>query len=153
MAALAVALCCPLGACLSPTLPVPPPEPLALQEPLASLLGDGKSIRVKGNGASQRAMVAMWNEEMQLGTIVKADEGGAYEGVVEVDVSCLRPHNHIQLWQTDMEGKSSEMKTYRLPNVTGDVPLPPDNSGCPDAGGPDVRALIDDQGSEVREDF
>jgi hypothetical protein len=132
--ALAAALCWPLGSCLAPTLPVPPPEPVALQEPLAKLLGDAKSIQVQGKGAVKGAIVALWNEELQLGTIVKADDSGAYESVLSVDVSCLRPQNHIQLWQTDMEGKSSEIKTYRLPNVLGDVPLPPDNAGCPDAG-------------------
>jgi hypothetical protein len=135
--AFVTALCWSLGGCLSPTLPVPPPEPLALQEPLAILLGDAKSIQVQGHDAQKGAIVSLWNEEMQLGTIVKADQNGAYESVLAVDVSCMRPQNHIQLWQTDMEGRSSDIKTYRLPNVGGDVPLPPGNAGCPDAGGVD----------------
>ena len=138
--ALAAALCWPLVGCLSPTLPVPPPEPLALQEPLAKLLPDAKSIQVQGSDAVKGAIVAMWNEELQQGMIVKADDTGAYESVLAVDVSCTRPQNHIQLWQTDMQGKASEIKTYRLPNVFGDIPLPPGNAGCPDAGGADVGA-------------
>jgi hypothetical protein len=133
-AAFVVAVWWPLGGCLSPTLPVPPPEPMALQEPLARLLPGGTNIRVQGTDAVKGALVAMWNEELQAGTIVKADDSGAYESVLGVDVSCTRPHNHIQLWQTDMEGKNSEVKTYRLPNTLGDVLLPPDNAGCPDAG-------------------
>jgi len=141
--ALVGALCWPLGGCLSPTLPVPPPEPLALQEPLAKLLPDAKSIQVQGTDAVKGAIVAMWNEDMQQGLIVKADEGGAYESVLAVDVSCTRRQNYIQLWQTDMQGKASEIKTYRLPNVFGDVPLPPGDTGCPDGGGADVGALPD----------
>ena len=142
-AAFAAAIWWPLGGCLSPTLPVPPPEPLALQEPLAKLLPDGKNIRVQGTDAVKGAIVAMWNEELQAGLIVKADNSGAYESVLGVDVSCTRPQNHIQLWQTDMEGKTSEVKTYRLPNTFGDVPLPPDNAGCPDAGNADVATAGD----------
>ena len=140
MVALAVALCSALGGCLSPTLPVPPPEPLALQEPLAKLLAGGKSIQVEGSDAVKGAIVSLWNDELQVGTIVKADDSGAYQSLLAVDVSCTRPQNHIQLWQTDMEGKSSEAKTYRLPNTFGDVPLPPDDAGCPDAGVADVTA-------------
>jgi hypothetical protein len=63
-----------------------------------------------------------------------------------VDVTCKRPQNHIQLWQTDMEGKSSEVKTYRLPNAFGDVPLPPDDVGCPDAAAADVVTPTDGGG-------
>ncbi len=58
-------------------------------------------------------------------------------------MSCLRPQNHIQLWQTDIDGTSSEIKTYRLPNSLGDVSLPPDDAGCPDAGLTDVETPID----------
>ncbi|HMJ52129.1 MAG TPA: hypothetical protein VK540_08630 [Polyangiaceae bacterium] len=141
-AALTVVLCFVLGGCLSPTLPVPPPEPLALQEPLARLLAGGSSIRVEGSGASNGAIVALWNEEMGVGSIVKADDKGAYQSLLAVDVSCTRPQNHIQLWQTDMEGKNSEVKTYRLPNSFGDVPLPPDDAGCPDAGVADVNSAV-----------
>ncbi len=143
-AAVAVAIWLPLGGCLSPTLPVPPPEPLALQEPLAKLLPGAKNIQIQGTDAVKGALVAMWNEELQDGTIVKADNSGTYESVLSVDVSCTRPQNHIQLWQTDMEGKNSEIKTYRLPNTFGDVPLPPDNNaGCPDAGSADVGSAGD----------
>jgi hypothetical protein len=141
--ALVAALCSALGGCLSPTLPVPPPEPVALQEPLAKLQAGGKSIRVEGTDALKGALVAMWNEELQEGMIVKADDRGAYQSVLAVDVSCTRPQNHIQLWQTDMDGKTSEAKTYRLPNTFGDVPLPPDDAGCPDAGTADVEIPSD----------
>src|SRR5689334_14496775 len=106
VAALSVALCSTLGACLSPTLPVPPPEPVALQEPLAKLLAGGRTIQVDGTDAVKGAIVALWNEEMQAGTIVKADDTGAYQSLLAVDVSCKRPQNHIQLWQTDIDGKS-----------------------------------------------
>ena len=140
VSALTVALCSALGGCLSPTLPVPPPEPLALQEPLAKLLAGGKSIQVEGSDAAQGALVALWNEELQAGSIVKADDTGAYQSLLGVDVSCKRPHNHIQLWQTDMDGKTSEVRTYRLPNTLGDVPLPPDDAGCPDPSAPDSGA-------------
>ena len=143
VAALTMALCAALGACLSPTLPVPPPEPVALNEPLAKLLAGGKTVQVEGKDAVRGAIVALWNEEMQSGVIVKADDTGTYQSLLEVDVSCRRPQNHIQLWQTDMDGKSSEVKTYRLPNSFGDIPLPPDDAGCPDAGAPDVAAPID----------
>jgi hypothetical protein len=141
--ALVLAVCSALGGCLSPTLPVPPPEPVALQEPLAKLQAGGKTIHVQGRDAVKGAMVALWNEELQEGTIVKADDSGAYESVLAVDVSCLRPQNHIQLWQTDMDGKNSEIKTYRLPNSFVDVPLPPDDAGCPDASAADVEIPAD----------
>jgi hypothetical protein len=144
--ALAAALCWPLGGCLSPTLPVPPPEPQPLAEPLARLLPDTKNIHVRGTDALKGALVVMWNEELELGTLDKADDSGAYEAVLAVDVSCTRPHNHIQLWQTDMQGKNSEIKTYRLPNTLGDVLLPPGNAGCPDAGGADTGGV--DAGSD-----
>ena len=143
VAAFTMALCAALGGCLSPTLPVPPPEPVALQEPLAKLLTGGKTIQVEGRDAVRSAIVAMWNEELQSGMIVKADDTGAYQSLLAVDVSCRRPQNHIQLWQTDMDGKSSEVKTYRLPNSFGDIPLPPDDAGCPDAGLADVDTPID----------
>jgi hypothetical protein len=143
VAAFAVPFWLVLGSCISPTLPVPPPEPLALQEPLATLAPGGSSIEVDGRGAAKLALVAMWNEEVQAGTVVKADDTGAYRGSLVVDVSCTRPHNHIQLWQTDMEGNTSEVKTYRLPNSFGDVALPPDDAGCPDAGSDDANAAAD----------
>jgi hypothetical protein len=143
VSAFVVAVCSALGGCLSPTLPVPPPEPVALQEPLAKLQAGGKTIRVEGRDAVKGAIVALWNEELQEGTIVKADDSGAYESVLAVNVSCTRPQNHIQLWQTDMDGKNSEVKTYRLPNSFGDVPLPPDDAGCPDAGPADVEIPAD----------
>jgi hypothetical protein len=146
VSAFAVAVCAALGGCLSPTLPVPPPEPLALQEPLAKLLAGGKTIQVDGTDAVKGAIVALWNEELQAGMIVKADDTGAYQSLLAVDVSCKRPQNHIQLWQTDMDGKNSEVKTYRLPNSFGDVPLPPDDTGCPDAGAADVVTPIDAAG-------
>lgn len=146
LAGLAVGLCSALDGCLSPTLPVPPPEPLALQEPLAKLLAGGKTVQIEGTNAVNGALVAMWNEERQEGLIVKADDNGAYRSVLAVDVSCARPQNHIELWQTDMTGKSSEAKTYRLPNSFGDVPLPPDDAGCPDAGLDDVNAAADVDG-------
>jgi len=129
----AVGLCSALGGCASPTLPVPPPEPLALQEPLAKLVAGGKAVQFEGKDALRGAIVALWNDELQVGTIVKADDTGSYQGLLAVDVSCVRPQNHIDLWQTDMDGKMSEVKTYRLPNTFGDIPLPPDDGGCPDA--------------------
>jgi hypothetical protein len=144
--ALTVAPCLASGGCLSPTLPVPPPEPLALQEPLAKLLTGGKTIQVEGTDAAKSAIVALWNEELQQGTIVKADDKGAYQSFLAVDVSCTRPQNHIQLWQTDMEGRNSEVKTYRLPNSFGDVPLPPGDGGCPDGGLEDVTTAVDGGG-------
>jgi hypothetical protein len=143
VSALVVAVCSAHGGCLSPTLPVPPPEPVALLVPLAKLQAGGKTIHVEGRDAVRGAIVALWNEELQAGTIVKADDSGAYESVLAVDVSCARPQNHIQLWQTDMEGKNSEVKTYRLPNSFGDVPLPPDDAGCPDASPADVEIPAD----------
>jgi hypothetical protein len=127
-------------------LPVPPPEPVALQEPLAKLLPGGKTIQIEGTDALKGAIVALWNEEVQAGAIVKADDTGAYQSLLTVDVSCTRPHNHIQLWQTDMDGKNSEVRTYRLPNTLGDVPLPPDDAGCPDAGAADVDIPTDAEG-------
>jgi len=138
VSAVTVPVCSALGGCLSPTLPVPPPEPLALQEPSAPLLAGGTTVQVEGTDAVQSAMVVMWNEELQSGAITKADDTGTYRTLLTVDVSCTRPQNHIQLWQTDMEGKNSEVKTYRLPNAFGDVPLPPDDAGCPDGGLADV---------------
>jgi hypothetical protein len=144
--ALTIALCSALGSCLSPTLPVPPPEPLPLQEPLAKLVAGGTSIDIEGRDAVKGAIVALWNEELQAGTIVKADDTGAYRSLLAVDVSCKRPQNHIQLWQTDMDGKNSEVRTYRLPNSFGDVPLPPDDAGCPDAGVADVVTTPDPDG-------
>src|SRR5262245_4810867 len=95
--AVTVALCSALAGCLSPTLPVPPPDPQALQEPAAQLLAGGKTMRVAGRDALKGAIVAMWNEELQAGMIVKADDTGAYESLLAVDVSCVRPQNHIQL--------------------------------------------------------
>jgi hypothetical protein len=141
--ALAAAFCGLLSGCLSPTLPVPPPEPVALHEPLAQLLADAKTIDIRGSDAVKGAIVAMWNEELQSGAIVRADDLGVYQSLLSVDVSCIRPQNHIQLWQTDMDGKSSEVKTYRLPNTFGDVPLPPDDAGCPDGGAIDAGIVVD----------
>lgn len=141
----AAALCTALGACLSPTLPVPPPEPQSLQEPLAKLQPGGKSIQVEGRDAMKHAIVSLWNDDTKGGILVRADDTGAYQGVLQVDVSCLRPKNHIQLWQVTEDGLTSEVKTYRLPNTLGDVVLPPDDAGpCPDAGDvPDGGAPVD----------
>ena len=140
----AAALCAAFAACLSPTLPVPPPEPVALQEPLARLQPGGRMIQIDGVGAVKGAIVSLWNEELESGLIVKADDMGAYSASLGVDVSCRRPHNHISMWQT-VQGAPSEVKTYRLPNTLGDVPLPPDNAApCSDAGDvPDAGAPID----------
>jgi hypothetical protein len=149
VSALTVGLCAALGGCLSPTLPVPPPEPVALQEPLAKLLMGGKAIQVEGKDAVKAAIVSLWNEELEVGAIVKADDNGDYRSLLAVDVSCVRPQNHIQLWQTDMDGKSSEIKTYRLPNTLGDVPLPPSDAGCPDAPLVDSETPMDvDSGAD-----
>ena len=143
-AAFAVSLVLAITSCLSPTLPVPPPDaPPALREPLARLLPDAKTIAVEGSGAVKGAIVALWNEELQEGTIVKADDTGAYRSSLPVDVSCVRTHNHVQMWQTDMEGKNSEVKTFRLPNSLADVTLPPDDAGCPDAGVVDASGASD----------
>jgi hypothetical protein len=141
----AATLCAALGACLSPTLPVPPPEPQSLPEPLAILQPGAKSVRIDGRGASKKAIVSLWNDELNDGILVRADDTGAYQASLQVDVSCRRRQNHIQLWQTDEEGVMSEVKTYRLPNTFGDVPLPPDDAGpCPDAGElPEGGAPID----------
>jgi hypothetical protein len=141
----AAALCAALGACLSPTLPVPPPEPQALQEPLAKLQPGGKSIEVEGRDAVKRAIVSLWNDDTQDGILVRADDTGTYRATLQVDVSCRRPKNHIQLWQVTEEGVTSEVKTYRLPNTLGDVMLPPDDAGpCADAGDlPDAGAPAD----------
>jgi hypothetical protein len=141
----AAVLCAALAACLSPTLPVPPPEPVALQEPLARLQPGGRRIQIDGNGAVKGGIVSLLNEELGSGLLVKADDTGAYSASLEVDVSCRRPHNHISMWQTDQSGGMSEVKTYRLPNTLGDVPLPPDNAGpCSDAGAaPDAGASVD----------
>jgi hypothetical protein len=77
---------------------------------------------------------------------VRADDKGTYQSFLAVDVSCTRPYNHIELWQTNMDGKISEAKTYRLPNTLGDVPLPRDMAGCPDAGADDVNTATDSNG-------
>ena len=140
----AAVFCAAFATCLSPTLPVPPPEPMSLQEPLARLQPGGKTILVDGTGAARGGVVSLWNEELAEGILVRAEDSGAYSATLRVDVTCRRPHNHIQLWQTDTNGTMSEIKTYRLPNTLGDVPLPPDNAGCPDSGAseiPDAGAL------------
>ena len=127
-----------LGSCLSPTLPVPPPEPVALQEPLAKLLPGAMKMQVDGKGAQNGALVFLLNNELGEGTIFYAADDGTYHGEVAVDVSCAVPQNHIQLWQADIDGNSSDKRTYRLPNSFGDVMLPPGDAGCPDAGTPDA---------------
>jgi hypothetical protein len=132
-----------LGSCLSPTLPVPPPEPVALQEPLAHLLPGAQRMQVDGTGAMKGALVFLLNNERASGTIFYADDNGAYHGEVEVDVSCTLPQNHIQLWQADIDGNASERRTYRLPNSFTDVMLPPGDAGCPDAGTADVNGADD----------
>jgi hypothetical protein len=146
LAAVALGLSMAFGGCLSPTLPVPPPEPLALQEPLAKLLPGGRAIQIEGTDAVRSAFVTLWNDELQQGVIVRADDKGAYQSLLAVDVSCTRPHNHIELWQTDTDGNTSPVKTYRLPNTLGDVPLPRDDAGCPDAGVEDVNTATDSNG-------
>jgi hypothetical protein len=147
--ALLGSLCAALGGCLSPTLPVPPPDPLALQEPLAKHLDGAMAIQGDGAGAAKSAMVVMGNDELEERAIYQADDSGAYHGLLAVNVSCVRPQNHILLWQTDMDGKSSEVKTYRLPNAFGNVALPPDDTdaGCPDAGTNDAAAAGDAAGN------
>jgi hypothetical protein len=112
---------------------------LALQEPLARLLPGANRIQVDGTGALQGALVFLLNydlpnDQVGRGVIIQADDTGAYHGQVAVDVSCTVPQNHIELWQTDMDGIASARKTYRLPNSLADVMLPPGDAGCPDAG-------------------
>jgi len=122
-------------ACLSPTLPVPPPNaPGELQEPLAQLQSDGRTIQISGTDAQPGSLVHLWNEETQNGDIVRADSIGRYQTVLAVDLSCAIPRNHVALWQMTIDGVTSGIKTYRLPNMFG-AALPPENDvRCTDAG-------------------
>ncbi len=130
-----------LSACNSPTLPVPPPYPEKLTQPSdVELLADGKHVRIAGDGALRNdgIQVFMFNEELGAGQRADKDEFGHYEGIVPVDLSCLRPTNHVDLWQAMVDsqgGIESPLIIVTVPRGAAGADL-----RCNDAGsGPEPQ--------------
>jgi hypothetical protein len=86
------------SACLSPTLPLPPPS----DPEVAVLSADGKTVRIEGDGALRGALVLAYNLEpstMGAGDLGTADGNGHYVlPFVPVDLS-VHPTNRIRIWQ------------------------------------------------------
>jgi hypothetical protein len=125
-------------ACNSPTLPVPPPGPDKLALPSeVELQPGGKSVRIASDGASPLATVDvfMFNMELLEGIQAAKDSFGHYEGFVPVELSCMRPTNHVELWQRkpDENGPGFLESPHTLVTVPRDAPPPVDAATCDEA--------------------
>jgi len=124
------------SACLSPTLPLPPPG----QPDVAVLSSDGKSVRIKGGGAIHGASVTALNEEPSvLGAgVATADMQGAYDiRLVPVDLS-VHPTNFVRIYQSFGADISEEIHVYVPFGVAFGAP-PVGDAGTPnssEAAGP-----------------
>lgn len=91
-----------LGACQSPTLPLPPPN-----EPDYLTTSDGQSAEVLGGPGSAipGALVMIFNVDTGGGVIVTAGSRGEFSGRIETDFTGT-PYNTVEIWQRHGRGDS-----------------------------------------------
>jgi hypothetical protein len=154
------ALACVVGGCNSPTLPVPPPveRPDALEQPaVVELLSDGKMVRIAGDGAlrTDDVEVLMLNEETGLGARADKDSFGHYEKVIGVELGCIHPSNHVELWQRRLEISGANESPIIVVTVPRSASELFDASACADSGragaieaGPENPPAADDGGGD-----
>jgi len=128
-----------LAACLSPTLPLPPP---AMPERM-ELSADLTSVKLAG-AANPGALVMIFNNygTVQAGAIVVADSRGAYADIsVPIDLS-QGDCNPFQIWQRiGNEDSAATEFAVGLNCRHGEILRPPD-AGVSD-GGVSVDAATD----------
>jgi hypothetical protein len=131
-----------LAACLSPTLPLPPPS----EPETAVISSDLRTVTFAGR-ANPNAFVMIFNdyETVQAGAIVMADDQGKYAGaVVPIDLS-QNICNPFQIWQR-MGTEDSAAYTFEVGfNCRHQILRPPD--GGLD-GGPSTEGDANDGGVE-----
>jgi len=81
------------AACLSPTLPLPPPEP-----PRTQLSADRTTVTLDGGGAIPGAFVTVFNVELGRGVVVTGTPQNTYHAVLDVDLNNFL-RNELQIWQ------------------------------------------------------
>ncbi|HEX9297332.1 MAG TPA: hypothetical protein VF881_15930 [Polyangiaceae bacterium] len=131
-----------LSACLSPTLPLPPPGPPGTIE----LSADLKTVQLTGT-ANPRAFVMFFNnyETVQKGAIVLANDQGEYAGViVPIDLS-QNVCNPFQIWQR-IGSDDSAAGDFDVGLNCNHRSLPPPDAGLSD--GPSGGDGVSDGGVE-----
>jgi hypothetical protein len=127
-----------LSACLSPTLPLPPPgEPT-----VAELNADGKSVRILGHGAIRGAQIIFLNEQLpDVNIWVFADSLGDYRvPALPVDLSTSST-NAVEIWQTYASDSSPIMVVHVPYGVAfGAKPLDDAGANASEAGPSDAGA-------------
>ncbi|KYF47794.1 hypothetical protein BE04_41620 [Sorangium cellulosum] len=110
------------AACLSPTLPLPPPEPADTMRPSA----DGEGVwQISGNCAPG-ARVSVFNERTQRGVIEDdTDRNGRYNLEIEAKLCDL-----LLVWQ-ELEGNGGEESAAQSFVVEERTPLGVVNDACP----------------------
>jgi hypothetical protein len=121
-----------VGACLSPTLPMPPPN-----DPKVALVSaDQMSITFEGTGAIPGALVLIVNDDVRRGGVDTAGSLGEYKVTVPLDLS-LHDQNRFLMWQTYGRDVSEVREFYRPSRgVTG-------GPGVADAGSDVPPGLTD----------
>jgi hypothetical protein len=135
-----------MGACYSPTLPLPPPN-----DPTTFLVSDDRtSVTMEGTGAIPGALVFILNEDVGRGQFAVAGLRGDYHLTLPLDLS-LHDQNWFMIWQHS-GSRDSETHSFRAPprygpgsvgwsgGDGGDVPQgdtdaeSPTDASVPDAG-------------------
>jgi hypothetical protein len=127
-----------VSACLSPTLPLPPPG----EPEVAELNADGQTVRIVGHGAIQGATVNLYNDDTQDGlwTLAAGAEGTYTFLRVPVDLS-HKATNDIEIWQT-YGADSSQPFVVHVPKGVPFGAVPPDDASASaqgDAGASDAH--------------
>jgi len=142
-AALSVAGCVSalgIGACLSPTLPLPPPN-----DPTNLLVSDDRtSITMDGSGAIPGALVFILNEDVGHGEFTVAGVRGDYHLTVPLDLSRY-DRNLFLIWQHS-GSRDSETHEFYAPPRYGPGSLPSDDAGvggAPDGAESDAATFAD----------
>ncbi|WP_437494898.1 hypothetical protein WME75_22585 [Sorangium sp. So ce1014] len=110
------------AACLSPTLPLPPPEPADTMRPSADREG---VWQISGN-CSPGARVSVFNERTQRGVIEDdTDRNGRYHLEIEAELCDV-----LRVWQ-ELEGSGDEESAWQSFVVEERTPLGVVNDACP----------------------
>ncbi|WP_437738501.1 hypothetical protein [Sorangium sp. So ce1335] len=110
------------AACLSPTLPLPPPEPADTMRPSAGAEG---MWLISGN-CTPGARVSVFNERTQRGVIEDdVDGNGRYHVEIEAELC-----DTLLVWQELQEGGEEDSEALRFV-VEERTPLGVVNDACP----------------------
>lgn len=111
------------AACLSPTLPLPPPEPADTMRPLADREG---MWQISGN-CIPGARVSLFNQRTRRGVIADdADGNGRYHLVIEAELC-----DPLLVWQElIVEGRGTEVSEAQSFVVEERTPLGVVNDAC-----------------------